>query len=155
MKRAENERNQTKNIKVNGARRVPTANEDKQPNEQIQHADGAKRIFGAGRLFGRRSDERSLKALAAAKQFVAHLGPKTGAPQTFRHLDLGGDRGAVDGYQYVARAYAYSVRRGVRGHLPRLGALGGVHPGYAVVGTLKTLPLDEIQPGKDHRRQRC
>src|SRR5215472_10934032 len=45
VKAVENERHQAEDVEVNGARRVPPADENKNSNEKVDQADNAKIIF--------------------------------------------------------------------------------------------------------------
>src|SRR5229473_8345734 len=75
-------------------------------------------------------------------------------PQATRDLHLRGNWNVVDGNQQVARTNTGAGRRGVWSQLPSLSTVRGIQPGYTVIRSVKSLALDEVQPGKDHCRQR-
>jgi hypothetical protein len=69
-------------------------------------------------------------------------------------LDLPGDGRAVDGKQAIPGTHTSVGCGGAGGYLLRLDALGRVQPHYTIIGGLEFASLDEIQPGKNHGRQR-
>src|ERR1700674_3199018 len=139
---------------MHGARRVPPAHENEQAYEEIEEADKPAVILDGSGLFGGGGDNGSLKLAAVAREFVAHLVPEAGMPQATRDLHLRGNWNVVDGNQQVARTNTGAGRRRVGSQLPSLSAVCGIQPGYTVIRGVKCLALDEVQPGKDHRRQR-
>src|ERR1700688_578795 len=70
LERIEDEGDEAEHVEVHGARGVPSANENKHSDEQIEQAQKAAIVFYGSRLFRGGGDQRSLKFLAVADQFV-------------------------------------------------------------------------------------
>src|SRR5882672_12912390 len=96
-----NKRNQAKDIKVHGTRRIPSPSEDEKSDEQEQQAHDAQIIFRGERLFRGCGDERSLKLFAVARELVPQLRPEPGAIQAPRNFRSSCDMGAVDAEQNI------------------------------------------------------
>ena len=107
-------------------RRVPSADENKHPDEQIQEANKTAIVFDGSRLLRGRGDQRSLEFLAVADELVTYLSPQTGVPQTPRDLNLGSDGYPIDGNDQVARSNAGPYCGGIRRHFPGLGPVSGI-----------------------------
>src|ERR1700738_733544 len=145
---------QAEDVKMHGARRIPPAHENEKPNEKIEETNKPAVILDGSRLLRRRGDDWSFKLATVAGQFVAHLGPHPGVPQATSNLDLRGDWSVVDSDQQVAWADTGASSGGVGSEFPSLSAAGGIQPGHAIIRGLKSLALDEVQPGKAQRCQR-
>src|SRR5579862_917968 len=92
MEAVQNEGDQAENIKVNGARRVPTANKNEEADEKIEQGGDAQVVFDGGRIFLRRGDQRSFVGTAVATQLIANFHPGGDTEE-----DAGDVRGAMDG----------------------------------------------------------
>src|SRR6266403_2072062 len=148
----EDEGNQAENVEMNGTRRVPAAHENEKSDEEVQKADEAAVIFDGIGFFRWSGDDGSFKLAAIARQFVADLSPKPGVPEAAGDLHLRVNGNVVNGDQEVAGANTGLRGGGIGRQLPGLDAGCGVQPSYPVIGGLKTLALDKVQPGKNHRR---
>src|SRR5258708_30940502 len=73
MERTDHEGNQAKNGKMNGARRIPSPDEDEQSDEEVQQAYNAEIIFNGDRFVRRRGDQAGFKLLARARDVVAEM----------------------------------------------------------------------------------
>jgi hypothetical protein len=115
MEGIQDEGNQTKHVKVHGARRVPAPDKNKQTDEQIEKSKNAFIVFNGSGLCGGRSYQRSFKFLAMTKEFVTDLGPQSRAPKALGDLNLRLDRKAIDGHKHIAGADAGVSGRRIRG----------------------------------------
>jgi len=150
----EDERHQAENVKVNGARRIPAANEDKDSDEEIDQPDDAKVIFRGERFGGRGNDHRRLKRFAAALHLVAQLAPESGPPNPLGDLYRARDLLSPDFEQPVALPDARLPGGSARRYLPGFDPAVRVPPRHSIVGRFKPRPLVEVQNGEDHRSQR-
>jgi hypothetical protein len=154
MKRIEDERDQTKDVEVHGAWRVPPANKDEQPDEQIEQTDDAEVHLDSDGFVRGGGDQASFEFFAVAGKLVAQLGPETGAIQASRYIGGAWDGDIVDGDEDIARMDTGGIGGGIRGDFPGFDAIGIVGPGHAVIHQVKAGTLAEIQPSKGNRRQR-
>ncbi len=67
VERIKNKRNKAEDVEVDGARRIPPADKNKQTDEQVKQADGAKIIFNRSGFFRGRGHQRRLELLAIAR----------------------------------------------------------------------------------------
>src|SRR5882762_703493 len=84
MERTNNKGNQTKDVKVHRPRRVPSADENEQADEEIQQADNAEIILDTDGLVRRRGNQPGFKFFAVTREFIAKLGPKPGVIEAVR-----------------------------------------------------------------------
>ena len=123
VERPADEGNQTKDVKVHGPRGVPPADENEQPDEQIEQTHDPLVILDREWLFLRRRNKRRLEFLTTARELVTHLSPE---PRTIQALsNLGGSRNrcATEGQQEVACANPGASGRGIGGDLTGLDSL--------------------------------
>ena len=138
---------------MHGARGVPAADENEQADEQIEQAHDAQVILGCQRLFCRRREQRGFEFLAAARKFVAHLGPQPRTVETPRHFRRSTDRSTIDREKNVARANSSAGGRRIRSNPAGLNSMVGIEPGHAVVHHLEAAALVEVDQGKNHRSE--
>src|SRR5580658_7890116 len=117
VKGEENEGHKTENVEMYGARRIPAARKDEKTDEKIDQAEDPRIILNGGWFLGRSGDERSLKLLAIARQFVADLRPQPRPPKALGYLHLPGDGAAVDSQEVIPRANAGAGGGRVFSHL--------------------------------------
>src|SRR5271169_3884532 len=96
VKRTKDEGNQAENVEVHGAWRVPSANENEQPNEKIEQAHDAQKVLGGERLFRGGRNQRRFEFVAAARKLIAHLGPQAGTIEPVRNVRGAIYRGTVE-----------------------------------------------------------
>src|SRR5262249_4499993 len=145
VERIQDERDQTEYVEMNRARGVPAANENEQPDKQIQQADDPQIVFYVGGLGIRRRDYRGFKLLGIAGQTIVNLGPDAGAPQARGNLRRSREPEVVDRNQYIAFMHAGMRRRRIGDDAQRLNSVRCVGPDHAIVRILKQAPLLEIE----------
>src|SRR6202158_153141 len=154
MERPENERDQAKDVKMHGARSVPSADENEQADEQVKQAYDAQVVLGRKGLFGGGCEEWRFEFRTTAGKLVAHLGPEPCALQPPSDLRGSCDRGTIDCQQDVVGADPGASCRRIGGNPAGLNAMIRVEPRHSVVYHFKAAALVEVYQGKNHRSQR-
>src|SRR3989442_11075271 len=116
MEGPENERDQAKNVKMHGARSVPSADKNEQADEEIEQSYDSEVVLGCKRLLGRRRENRGFEFLSPTGKLVMHPGPKPRTVQPSRDFGGSSDWGTVDPPQNVNRAYSGAKPRGIGGY---------------------------------------
>ena len=139
---------------MNGARSVPPANEDEQPDEEIEQRGDAQIILDGGRvLLGGGNDGRFEGAVIAAEA-VLDFGPGNDAEQDASNIGGATNGYATNGLDNVALFDAGFGCGRVWDDVPGGNARRGVHPGDAIVGEDEAGALLEIQKGENDGCQR-
>ena len=134
MKAVKNERYEAEDIEMNCARRVPPARENEKSDEEIQQRGDPEVVLNRGGVLLRRGDQRHLERLAVPADSIVDFRPGTCAPEQFRYVGGAVDRGSVEGFDVIALLDSRPVARHSGNDVPRHDAVGGVHPGDAVIG---------------------
>ena len=154
MKTVENKRDQAKNVEMNRARRIPTADKNEQADEEVKQPEDAQVIFNRSGIFLRCGDHRRFKGAAVANQLIADFGPGPDVEQHSRNVHRAVDREAAHCLDDVALTDA-GLRTGrISHHVPGGYALRRVHPCDAVIGKNVQGPLLKVQNGKNYSCQR-
>ena len=153
MKTIQDERDQAKNVEMNGARRVPAAHENEQADEEVKQPEDAQIVFNRRRIFLRRGDHRRLKGAAVAEQLVADFGPGADVKEYAGDVGRAMDRNTANGLDNIPLADAGFRARRIGDDVPGGNALRGVHPGNAVIGKHVKGALLEVQDRENNSRQ--
>src|SRR5580704_10996407 len=148
MKAVKDERHQTKNVKVNSARSVPAANENEQPNEDIEKRGDPQIIFDRRGRVLRRSHQRRLKSGLAAMHLVAHFSPGTRVKQDSRNICRAMNRNISHGQHDVALFDSCLGGWRVGDDMPSYDTLLGVQPSHTIVWKNKSRTLLEVEESK-------
>src|SRR5580658_7814386 len=154
MEAVEHERNKTKNIEMNRAGRIPSAEEDEKPYEEIQRGGEAQVVPERRGVFLRRSNERYLERFAIAADSVADFRPWTRRPKDPHDIRGAMDLVPADGFDVIALFDSCIIAGTAGDNMPSDDALSRVHPGDAVIGDNESRTLLEIQNGKNNCRYR-
>src|ERR1700682_1640376 len=126
MERIQDEGKKTEDVKMDRARRVPAAHENKEPDEQVQQTNEAAISLNGHGLLHRSGDKKRFKLASVPNQLVTDLIPQPDPPQTLGDLNLRAYGSAVNGNQQVAGTDARARGGGARSQLPGLGPLSRV-----------------------------
>src|ERR1051325_4708534 len=86
VERAENERHETKDVKMDRARRIPSLPQNKKSDEEIKQSGKPQIVFDGSWLMGRSRYAGGVKFLAVARELVPHLVPQACSPQSICDL---------------------------------------------------------------------
>src|ERR1700733_11091082 len=153
MKTIQDERDQAKNVEMNGARRVPAAHENEQADKEVKEPEDAQIVFNRRRIFLRGSDHRRFKGAAVAEQLVADFRPGTDVEEHAGDVGRAMDRNPANGFDNIPLADAGFGGRRITDDVPGGNALPRVHPGNAVIGKNVEGALLEVQDSENNSRQ--
>src|SRR5713226_3574874 len=118
MEGIEHEGGQTEQIEMDRARGRPAAQEDEQPDEQIEQPDDSQIVLNRRGLVGGDGDQRGLEFPPFTRQAVARLRPYPQAPQSLGDLCGAAHRSTVQGDQRVSWPDPRTCAPRVRSHEP-------------------------------------
>ena len=149
VERIQNEGEQTENIKMYGARRIPALDENEHPDEEIEKAGDAEVVFERRRIVGVRRNQLRIKCRVPALDFIREFCPLTRAKEHLRDLRRAVDWNAAHAFDVVTGPNPALVRRRARGDMPSLHAGRRIEPGDAVIWRREDFALLEIKGGKN------
>ena len=100
----------------------------------------------------RGGNQRQGDWFAVANDAVAYFGPDSSAPQHPHHVGCAMHLDTANRIDQVASMDSRVIRRRAGGYVPCLHALGGVHPGNAVIRGRESGALLKVEHGENHRR---
>src|SRR5579864_7555574 len=118
VKAVKNERNQAEDIKVNCARRIPAASENKQADEQIQECRKSEIILDRRRVFLRGGYQRRFKSSSVPTHPVSDFSPRAHLEQHARHVRGSMNRETPNRLHVIALFDSGSCSRRICNHMP-------------------------------------